>query len=406
MGNTILQKDMISNGIPVYSATISDKILGYVSHCKYLLYKKDIVIPARGNSIGNATIIKDEKATCTQTTIGCKLSTFLNHEFIFYCCYAYKKSWFSYMGSAIPQITINNTYKNLIAIPPFKEQNRIVKKIEEIFPHIEEYNKKYTKLEKLNNNYKNELKKSILQYAIQGKLVKQNTNDEPAQKLIEHILDEKRKLMKEKKIKKENLSIIYKDSSDNQFYEKFEDNSSKIIQSNYLYDIPDNWSWTRLGNILLQLTDGTHKTPKYTKTGIPFVSVKDMSSGKLNFSTTKYISKEEHEVLSKRCNPQKGDILLSKVGTTGIPAIVDTDFEFSLFVSLALLKFDDKLIDRKYLIYLILSPLVQEQCRENTKGVGNKNWVIKDIANTFIVIPPLEEQQRIVSKIDKLFNLL
>jgi len=303
-------------------------------------------------------------------------------------------------------LKLDNVKRYLLPLPPHNEISRIKNKINQLLPIINKYQEKSITLDNLNKSYKDELKKSILQYAIQGKLVNQNVLDEPSQKLIERILDEKRKLMKEKKIKKENLSIIYKDSSDNQFYEKFEDNSSKIIQSNYLYDIPDNWSWTRLGNILLQLTDGTHKTPKYTKTGIPFVSVKDMSSGKLNFSTTKYISKEEHEVLSKRCNPQKGDILLSKVGTTGIPAIVDTDFEFSLFVSLALLKFDDKLIDRKYLIYLILSPLVQEQCRENTKGVGNKNWVIKDIANTFIVIPPLEEQQRIVSKIDKLFNLL
>ena len=295
-------------------------------------------------------------------------------------------------------LKLDNVKRYLLPLPPHNEISRIKNKINQLLPIINKYQEKSITLDNLNKSYKDELKKSILQYAIQGKLVNQNVLDEPSQKLIERILDEKRKLMKEKKIKKENLSIIYKDSSDNQ--------SSKIIQSNYLYDIPDNWSWTRLGNILLQLTDGTHKTPKYTKTGIPFVSVKDMSSGKLNFSTTKYISKEEHEVLSKRCNPQKGDILLSKVGTTGIPAIVDTDFEFSLFVSLALLKFDDKLIDRKYLIYLILSPLVQEQCRENTKGVGNKNWVIKDIANTFIVIPPLEEQQRIVSKIDKLFNLL
>ena len=376
----------------------------------YVINNNDILMCMTGGTVGKSLHVKQltEKMYTNQRVADIKINLLLDSDYLYnYLISPYIKEIINISKNStndnISMDTINNF---IIAIPPYAEQRRIIDKLDLINSLIIEYSGKYLKLRLLNDNYKENLKKSILQYAIQGKLVEQNDSDEPAPKLIERILDEKRKLMKEKKIKKENLSIIYKDSSDNQFYEKFEDNSSKIIQSNYLYDIPDNWSWTRLGNILLQLTDGTHKTPKYTKTGIPFVSVKDMSSGKLNFSTTKYISKEEHEVLSKRCNPQKGDILLSKVGTTGIPAIVDTDFEFSLFVSLALLKFDDKLIDRKYLIYLILSPLVQEQCRENTKGVGNKNWVIKDIANTFIVIPPLEEQQRIVSKIDKLFNLL
>ena len=84
----------------------------------------------------------------------------------------------------------------------------------------------------------------------------------------------------------------------------------------------------------------------------------------------------------KRCDPQKGDILLSKVGTTGIPVLVDTDNIFSLFVSVALLKFNHADINPFFLIYLLSSPLVQNQCKENTKGVGNKNWVMRDIANT------------------------
>ena len=168
------------------------------------------------------------------------------------------------------------------------------------------------------------------------------------------------------------------------------------------FDVPESWEWCRLGDILLKLTDGTHSTPKYTESGIPFISVKDVSSGRLDFSKCKHISEKEHSELYERCNPEYGDILLTKVGTTGIPVVVDTNEQFSLFVSVALLKFNQELLYNKYLICMINSPLVQIQATENTKGVGNKNWVMRDISNTLIVIPPLSEQHRIVSKIEEL----
>jgi len=139
---------------------------------------------------------------------------------------------------------------------------------------------------------------------------------------------------------------------------------------------------------------------------VPFLSVKDVSSGKLNFNNTKFISQEEHVVLYKRCNPEKGDLLVTKVGTTGVPVIVDTDKEFSLFVSVALLKFNNNFLNIKFLYYLILSPLVKEQAKANTKGIGNQNWVIDKIANTLITIPPLSEQQRIVDKLEQILPLI
>ena len=245
-----------------------------------------------------------------------------------------------------------------------------------------------------------QLKNSILQWAIQGKLVPQDPNDEPASVLLERIRKEKERLIKEKKIKKDkNASIIFR-GEDNSYYEKFLSTGEvKCIDDEIPFEIPKGWEWCRFSSICKTLTDGTHSTPHYTERGIPFLSVKDMSSGYLDFTNTKFISELEHVELSKRCHPQKGDLLLSKVGTTGIPLIIDTDSEFSIFVSLALIKFTSITINKQFLIHLINSPLVQEQVKENTRGVGNKNWVLSAIAQTLILLPPLKEQSRIVDKI-------
>ena len=228
-----------------------------------------------------------------------------------------------------------------------------------------------------------ELKNSILQLAIQGKWVEQRPEEGTAEELFVRIQEEKQRLIKEKKIRKAKPL-------------------PEIDEDEKAFDLPVSWKWCRLGDILYKLTDGTHSTPRYVMHGVPFLSVKDMSSGKLDFSRCKYISEQEHQELYSRCNPELGDLLVTKVGTTGIPVIVDTDLPFSLFVSVALLKFNQHLIYNKFLQILINAPLVQKQVAENTRGVGNKNWVMRDIANTIIVLPPLAEQKRIVDKIEEL----
>ena len=249
------------------------------------------------------------------------------------------------------------------------------------------------------------LKNSILQMAVQGKLVPQDPNDEPASVLLERIRKEKEQLIKEGKIKRnKNESFIFR-GADNLHYEQI-GKEVRCIEDELPFEIPSSWQYARLGSLLLKLTDGAHSTPKYKEKGVPFVSVKDISTGHLDLTDTKYISIEEHEELYKRCDPQIGDILLSKVGTTGIPVLVDTDVAFSLFVSVALLKFNHYDINPFYLIHLLSSPLVQNQCKENTKGVGNKNWVMRDIASTLVVIPPYIEQLRIVDKIKELEPLI
>lgn len=219
-----------------------------------------------------------------------------------------------------------------------------------------------------------ELKDSILQVATEGKIVEQHMKESAKDELISILADQK----------------------DNKKYKY-----SEVIDKPFA--IPDNWVWTKLEDICLKITDGTHKTPKYTSEGIPFLSVKDISSGKINFDDTKFISIDEHKELYTRCNPEYGDILITKVGTTGVPAIVDTNKEFSLFVSVALLKINNNKIYNRFLMYFLNSPIVQKQVKDNTRGIGNKNWVLDAIKATVLPLPPLEEQKRIVDSLDNVF---
>jgi type I restriction enzyme S subunit len=158
----------------------------------------------------------------------------------------------------------------------------------------------------------------------------------------------------------------------------------------------------RLANLCETITDGTHSTPAYVEQGIPFLSVKDITSGQIKFDNVKYITEEEHCILTKRCKPEFGDVLLTKVGTTGFAKAIDVDIDFSIFVSLALLKINKEKLDPKYVEYMLNSSRLREYSARGTRGVGNKNLVLKFIKEFPIPVPKLPEQRRIVAYLDNL----
>ncbi len=351
-----------------------------------LVFKGDNLILVDGENSGEIFTI-NEDGYMGSTFKLLKINSKIFEPFFKYFLLLHKKDYRNNkIGAAIPHLNKKLFFEMPFPLPPFAEQKRIVSKIEEILPLIDKYEKAWTKLKDFNTRFPTDMQKSILQTAIQGKLVEQRAEEGTAEELYKAIQEEKQKLIAEKKIKKEKPL-------------------PEITEDEIPFDIPNTWKWVRLGSVLHKLTDGTHSTPKYTVSGVPFLSVKDISSGILNFSNCKYISETEHYKIYARCNPEYGDLLLTKVGTTGIPVIVDTDKQFSLFVSVALLKFNQKWINNKFLKFIISSPLVQAQALENTKGIGNKNWVMRDIANTLIPLPPIAEQKRIVEKIEQLLPL-
>ena len=381
------------------------------SRARKIICKDDIIYSTVRPYLHNMCIIDRNFSKMPIASTGFAVFTchadFYN-EFLFY--YLMSPDFDSYAnnvenskGVAYPAINDTRLYKALIPLPPMDEQHRIVDKIKSVLPEIEKYDLVETELSNMNRDFPENLKRSILQWAVQGRLVPQDPSDEPAEVLLERIRTEKQRLVKEGKIKKDkHESIIFR--RDNSHYEKL-NGIERCIDDEIPFDIPKNWCWCRLGSVVEKLTDGTHKTPKYQPSGIPFLSVKDISSGKISFDDCKYVSQAEHNELYNRCDPKFGDMLLTKVGTTGIPVLINTKIEFSLFVSVALVKFNHQYLYDKYFLYMLQSPLVQKQCTKNTKGVGNKNWVMRDIANTLLAIPPITEQHHIVEKIEQLLNV-
>ncbi|ECQ1422853.1 restriction endonuclease subunit S [Campylobacter coli] len=168
-------------------------------------------------------------------------------------------------------------------------------------------------------------------------------------------------------------------------------------------NLPQGWEWKSLGEICF-ITDGTHKTPNYIETGIPFLSVKNISKGFFDLSDVKYISLEEHNKLIKRAKPEFGDILICRIGTLGKAIKISLEFEFSIFVSLGLLKPKVKIIS-DYLVYFLNSCFIEEWINDNKVGGGTHTAKLNlnILEKCPIALPPLKEQERIVGILDENF---
>lgn len=231
------------------------------------------------------------------------------------------------------------------------------------------------------------LRELVLQLAVQGRLVAQDKRDEPAARLLERIEAERKGLVRGKKIKEAKpLPPVSVDEKP--------------------FEIPDSWRWARLQEVLLKLTDGTHHSPPNTQTGdYKYITAKNIKQGRLDLSNITYVTEQIHQEIFSRCDPQLGDILYIKDGaTTGIVAINDLDEPFSMLSSVALLKCPAQLYNR-YLFYLLSSPYFYSLMRGGMTGVAITRVTIAKLSYAAIPLPPLEEQKRIVAKVDELMRL-
>ena len=306
-------------------------------------------------------------------------------------------------GVAYPAINDDRLYRAFIPIPPVSEQYRIVAKIESLQGALNEYGIKETELRTLNDAFPEQLKKSILQMAVQGKLVPQDPDDEPASVLLERIRAEKQRLIAEGKTKRDkHESIIFR--RDNSHYEKL-DGIERCIDDEIPFEIPETWSWSRLGNLVEVITSGSRDWAKYySETGSLFLRMGNLShnSFELRLNNLQRVKLPEN-VEGTRTSLQAGDLLFSITGEVGMLGLIPDGFETAYINQLtAMIRFLP-LIRNKYLPYFLLTDYAQKCYKSNQHGIKN-SFRLDSISDILIPIPPFSEQERIVDQIEKATN--
>lgn len=265
-----------------------------------------------------------------------------------------------------------------VPVPPLEEMDRIVAKIEELMPLVDQYAAASEKLNKLNATFPNRMKKSILQQAVQGKLVPQDPSDEPASVLLEKIAAEKQKLIQEGKIKKQKKLPA-------------------ITEDEIPFEIPESWAWVRLGELVTQLGDGIHGTPKYDVNGTHyFINGNNLSNGKIEIKqNTKKVSKEEFEKYTKELNDTT--VLVSINGTLGNVAFYNNE---PVILGKSACYFNLALQDLKmYIFWLLKSDYFNKYALAQATGTTIKNVSLKAMNNFPVPLPPLQEQRRMVAEL-------
>lgn len=291
-------------------------------------------------------------------------------------------------GATYPAINDDRLYRAIVPVPPLQEQHRIVDKIEEILPYIDQYDKAYTKLETFNKKFPEDMKKSILQMAMQGKLVEQRPEEGTADELYERLLAEKVKLIKDGKVQKK------KDT------QPFYDNDELSE-----FDIPDSWKWVKLSDVsLIQEGAGIRKW-QYRDMGTQILCVTNILEGSIDLDKKKlFISDEEYHEKYEHLTLNIGDIVTAcSGGSWGKTAIFDSARTMMLNTSTLRLRFYGDLAHNKYLYYITKSVFFRRQLELQLSGM-QPNFGYAHYSRVMFPLPPLAEQKRIVAKIEELLT--
>jgi len=297
-------------------------------------------------------------------------------------------------GSALKQINIKELRSIKFYIPPLAEQKRIVAKIEELLPKVEEYGKAQDALDKLNKELPEKLKKSILQEAIAGRLVPQDPNDEPASVLLDKIRQEKAQLVKEGKLKKKDLE------------------EKPISEDEKPFEIPESWEWCRLNDLCIFLSRG--KSPSYSD--VPnkypvFAQKCNLKDGGISLEQARFLRPETVSKWQEEYHLRTDDILVNSTGTGTVCRTrlfhesCLANYPFTVPDSHVSVVRTSDCICSAYIYYLFNSKFYQDYWEDRLAGSTNqKELYIGVLQNTIIPLPPLAEQQRIVEKLEQLFG--
>ena len=266
--------------------------------------------------------------------------------------------------------------KMSINVPPISQQERIVSQIEESLSQLDSAVETLKKTKQQLEVYR----QAVLKEAFEGKLTDtwRSQNQISDSNYIEKARIERDKLFHKMKLKK--LKYEWKDDI-------------------ALPDIPSEWEYAQIGDVAWSIKDGPHYSPEYSDTGIPFITGGNVRPSGVDFNSAKRISLELHKELSKRCKPEKGDMLYTKGGTTGIARLNTYDIDFNVWVHVAVIKFVDTL-HPQYFQHVLNSPLCYQQSQKYTHGVGNQDLGLTRMINIIFPICSLEEQKQVVVELE------
>ena len=418
IGLTFKPSEVQETGIPIYKANnikngkISTLDLAFVSEKTIIkenewLNKNDILMAVRSGSkqlVGKTAIVGNLK---TKTSFGAFMSvirpisvssTFMNY---FFQSSHFRSQLDDANTTTIFQVTQKMLKETLLPLPPLAEQKRIVAQIEQALKKVEIYAESYNQLQKLDKIFPDKLKKSILQYAMQGKLVEQDPNDESVEVLLEKIRAEKQKLFEEGKIKKKDLEIsIVSQGDDNSYYEEVP------------YKIPENWEWVRLNDISSYIQRG--KSPKYSNIPIyPVIAQKCNQWSGFSIELARFIDPGTVHSYQKERLLRDGDLMWNStgLGTLGRLAIYyenKNPYGWAVADShVTVIRVLKELINYHFIYNFLSSPIVQSVIEEKASGsTKQKELLTKTIKEYLIPLPPLPEQSRIVDKIEESFAII
>ena len=363
--------------------------------------KGDLLVCEGGAGYGRSAIWNEDYDICLQNHIH-KLRPCVSGicDYVYHFIYLLKESNnLVSVGTAMPGLSANRLKGLLLPFPPLSEQRRIVAKLAELLPQIEKYNNVQNKLDELNTTIKDSLKKSILQEAIQGKLVPQLV-EETAAELLEQIKKEKQKLVKEGKLKKSALndSVIFR-GDDNKYWEKSTE-CMECIDDKIPFEIPSTWCWVR-HNQLFEISGGS-QPPKSQfvdspKSGyIRLYQIRDYGSNPMPV----YIPQEKANKITK-----EGDIILARYGGSLGKVFWAKDGAYNIAMAKVIPLFDSEFVNKQYLFLFYQSSIYQYLVKDHSRS-AQAGFNKDDLKDLFFPLPPLEEQSRIVEKYKSVTSIM
>ena len=367
--------------------------------------KGDLLVCEGGAGYGRSAIWNEDYDICLQNHVH-RLRPCVSGicEYVYHFIYLLKESNnLASVGTAMPGLSANRLKGLLLPFPPLSEQRRIVAKLAELLPQIEKYNNVQNKLDELNTTIKDCLKKSILQEAIQGKLVPQLAEEGRAQELLEQIKAEKRKPVKEDKLKKSTLSdsVIFR-GDDNKYYEKIGKKCVNITEE-IPFEIPASWTWCHLNDIAESDLGKTMNKGQNAGELVPYLCSINVYWNKIDLSKIKHAQFTEIELAKYLL--QKNDLLICEGGDIGRAAIWDINETMYYQNALHRVRFYGKNFP-KFFLYILSLYKALGLLDKKSKGMTIKHFTKSALNSIVIPLPPLLEQKRIIEKIEQLMQLL